>query len=137
MSYYILWTFLSLGELQRSEISFSCFSFPQHWSDVVGGTEKLPFRNPRRLTFNKGSFPKSIFLCVDVVCQTAKNLTQRKWNLMHLFTNTFVASKHFFFPYNNKETSAKVVLCPLINTFKILFGTAKNSPHDPKRRCCL
>lgn len=44
---------------------------------------------------------------------------------MALFTNKFVALKPFSFPYNNKEASGEVVLCPLINTFKTLLEKAK------------
>lgn len=59
MSYYVPWSFQSLGMFQRSEISFSSFSFPQHWFAIVGGTEQLLFRSQWRLTFNKCSFPKT------------------------------------------------------------------------------
>lgn len=46
MSYYVSWSFQSLAKFQRSEISFLSFSFPQHMSNIVGGTEQLLFRSP-------------------------------------------------------------------------------------------
>lgn len=69
---------------------------------------------------------------MDVVCQTANSLAQRKWDLIPLFTNTFVALKHFSFPCSKKEASAKKVLCP--NQYiQDITGNSKEIIHMIKR----